>query len=324
MIMLTWQMTETEGLLGFADFRDMVAAVAKILRIPKDDVYERLIWEAMRTGWNTRRALEEFGATPFVYNDCMEQLYERTDAFVFELLVWHLRPLCQEWDKRVIQEITAQFKDRRDIEILVLGDGIGTHSLKLATIGYRVCYFELGGPAATLAQYRFRRCDQEHHIKVIQKPAEIPTKGFDVIVCLEVLEHVSDPPEIVANIWRYLKPEGIAIITEGFGAVEPQYPTHLEKNLKYNGKTAELFVHAGFRVLKIYPDEKPFVFQKTDKEDLFRFATLRRAQKHRRLGLIKPVGKIPARAIAAIVFGCRRLLELIQSVGNRIFLYLPF
>ncbi|HET9931340.1 MAG TPA: class I SAM-dependent methyltransferase, partial [Polyangiaceae bacterium] len=37
--------------------------------------------------------------------------------------------------------------------------------------------------------------------------------SFDTVVCMEVIEHVSDPRKLLAEIARVLKPEGRAILT---------------------------------------------------------------------------------------------------------------
>lgn len=293
------EMAEVEGLFDFANFGDIVNVLAQVLNLSKDEVCERLFWEAMKAGWNVRRGIEEFGVTPFVYDERMERFYQRSNSLVFELIVWHLRDLCQEWDRRVNQEIAAQFRNDKDIDILVLGDGIGTESLRLAAMGYRVCYFEFAGPSATLALHRFKKQGLKDKIKVIHDLNRIPLGSFDVVVCTEVLEHVPDPPAVVANMWNYLKPKGVAIITEAFRSVLPQYPTHLEANLKYDGKTTELFLHAGFRFLKIFPGGKPFVFQKTDRGDLSRFRELRRARRRPLQWFVRQIGK---RAIRYLPF----------------------
>ncbi len=45
--------------------------------------------------------------------------------------------------------------------------------------------------------------------------------SFDVIICSELLEHVSYPPQVLREAWRLLKPQGILLITVPF-----LYPIH--------------------------------------------------------------------------------------------------
>ena len=44
----------------------------------------------------------------------------------------------------------------------------------------------------------------------------IPHSSYDCIVCTEVLEHVFNPFRATEEIWRLLKPNGIALITTPF------------------------------------------------------------------------------------------------------------
>lgn len=46
--------------------------------------------------------------------------------------------------------------------------------------------------------------------------ALIPDGSFDVVVCTEVLEHVAQPFDAVAEIRRVLKPAGVALVTTPF------------------------------------------------------------------------------------------------------------
>lgn len=262
------------GLFDFSDYWDMVHAVSQVLDLPEQEVQRRLFYEAIETGWNVSKAARTFGVTPHVYNRRMEEFYKQSDAFVFELLVGHLNRYCQEIDQRVAQAIDSRFGERKALRILVLGDGIGTDSLRFAAMGYDVTYFEFEGYSSALAAYRFRREELNDRITMIHNLKDIPTQQFDVLICREVLEHVSDPPAVIDNIWGYLGDNGIAIITESFGRVEPEFPTHLTENKKYDGKTEFLFVKTGFRLLKSFPDRRPMVFQKTRKSDKSRFKSL--------------------------------------------------
>jgi SAM-dependent methyltransferase len=263
------------GLFDFERLEDLADTLSETLQLPIPIVYERLFHEALQTGWNVRRNALEFGVTPHVYNETMEAFYRETDAFVFELVVIHQHPACIEIDRRVVAAV-EEHADRlgRHPALLLLGDGIGSDSLRFAVAGYPVTYFEFQGRSASFATARFKRRDLWSQIRMLHELGDIPRGSYDCVVCREVLEHVNDPPRVIADIWDYLAPQGIAVITESFGRVEPQFPTHLVANLRYHGRTDRLFVEAGFRLLHAYPHGRPLVFQKTDKEDASRFRSL--------------------------------------------------
>jgi 2-polyprenyl-3-methyl-5-hydroxy-6-metoxy-1,4-benzoquinol methylase len=262
------------GLFDFRGYSDVVTALSHVLSIPSDEVHERLFQESMQGGWNSNRAVRQFHVTPHTYSGRMAALYQESDAFVFELVVVHLRPYSQEIDQRVARAVWAQFPGQKNLRILAFGDGIGTDALRFAATGHDVAYFDPGGYPSALARFRFRRMNLEHRIRVYNKYEEIPNETFDVLICREVLEHVPDPPALVRNLRRYLRNSGIAVITESFGAVEPCFPTHLAENRKYQGNTARMFVQVGFGLLCSFPDQRPMVFQKTDVSDRSRFRSI--------------------------------------------------
>ncbi|PWB44012.1 MAG: hypothetical protein C3F12_12300 [Candidatus Methylomirabilota bacterium] len=66
----------------------------------------------------------------------------------------------------------------------------------------------------------------------------VPDQSFDVIVCTEVLEHVSRPIEVIREISRILRPRGRAFITAPLGSGLHQLPYHF-----YGGFTPEWYRH---------------------------------------------------------------------------------
>lgn len=283
--------TTLVGLFDFSDYWDIVRMVSRVLELPEEEIHERLFKEAVDKGWNVSSAAREFGVIPHVYNGQMEEFYKKTDAFVFELLVGHLLAYAKEIDRRVIEAIEMHFSGKKDLQILALGDGIGSDSLRFAAMGYRVVYSEFEGWSSRLAISRFRRQRFGDRIEVLHRLESIPRSHFDVVICREVLEHVSDPPSVIEGIWEYLRKDGIAVITESFSRVDSAYPTHLAENRKYHGKTDLLFVKTGFRLLKCFPSRRPTVFQKTRKTDPSRFYSLRSSTRHIVGGAIRRVGR---------------------------------
>jgi SAM-dependent methyltransferase len=200
--------------------------------------------------------------TPHVFNEQMERFYQKTDAFIFELIRSHLTRYCGVIDQRVVEAITARFPANASCQVLMLGDGIGSDSVRFAQLGYTVTYFEFPGPSARFAKWRFDKLKLAEKITMLPTPEAIPAGKFDAVVCREVLEHVPQPREIIRNIARYLKPNGIAVITESFARVEAGFTTHLRENKQFEDKTEILFAEAGLRLEKLYPQDRPWVFRK--------------------------------------------------------------
>ena len=70
--------------------------------------------------------------------------------------------------------------------------------------------------------------------------------SFDAVYICFVLEHVPDPPFLMQTIHKALRDGGIALITESFESVGPEFPSHLPQNFQYAGKTHRLMESLGF------------------------------------------------------------------------------
>jgi len=178
--------------------------------------------------------------------DEITRFYQETDSYIYDLSADHSRVRRRPVEDAILERI-ARHGER--LTILVYGDGIGTDSLKISRQGHAVTYFDLPGKSSSFARYRFEQeVPKPSHtapVAVFRKD-EIPAGAFDVVVCVEVLEHVPDPPGVMREIARALKPGGIALITESFASIGPEFPSHLPENFKYAGKTHRMMEELGF------------------------------------------------------------------------------
>jgi SAM-dependent methyltransferase len=214
--------------------------LAEFLSVPDSQTSARLEAEFSNPGKLVAEAWLQAGPkTP----DEITKFYQETDSYVYDLAADHC---C--FRRTLVWEATVRRIERRGPgqDVLLYGDGIGTDSIALARRGHRVTYFDLPGRTSEFARFRFARESVEDRITVVTKPTEIPAERFDAVVCIEVLEHVPDPPSIMRNLYGALKNRGIALITESFESVGPDYPSHLPTNIRYAGKTHRLMESLGF------------------------------------------------------------------------------
>ena len=144
--------------------------------------------------------------------------------------------------------------ERPNLRILEIGCGNGNISYQLAHSDHYVLGIDIDEKSNEKFQYKnlqFKAIDIcEYIVKETDK--------YDVIVCSEVLEHLTNPLNIMCNINRLLKDDGIAIITvpNGIGPRELlmtrpiQYISQkdnffskifisIKKTLGYNGYTPQ-------------------------------------------------------------------------------------
>ena len=116
-----------------------------------------------------------------------------------------------------INPLRLGFVDRlaglRGKRVLDIGCGGGILSESMARAGARVTGIDLGERALKIAQMHLRESGLEveyRNIAVEQLAQEQPGQ-YNVITCMELLEHVPDPAAMVAACARLVRPGGIVV-----------------------------------------------------------------------------------------------------------------
>ncbi|MDQ6621686.1 MAG: bifunctional 2-polyprenyl-6-hydroxyphenol methylase/3-demethylubiquinol 3-O-methyltransferase UbiG [Pseudomonadota bacterium] len=119
-----------------------------------------------------------------------------------------MNPLRLTWVERVCGGL-------RDKDVLDVGCGGGILSEAMATRGARVLGIDLADRALGVA--RLHRLESgvqlDYRLVSVEALAEELPAHFDVITCMEMLEHVPRPESIVEACGRLLKPGGIAVFS---------------------------------------------------------------------------------------------------------------
>lgn len=121
-------------------------------------------------------------------------------------------PVRQEY---LINEISNQFnlnlnqeKPFNNLDILDVGCGGGLLCEPLSRLGANVTGIDAAATNIEVAKIHMRENDL--NIKYINtKPEEIKDQKFDVILCMEIIEHVEDVNFFIESCVNLLKPKGI-------------------------------------------------------------------------------------------------------------------
>lgn len=113
-----------------------------------------------------------------------------------------------------INPLRLDFIDRsaglRGKSVLDVGCGGGILAESMAQRGAQVTGIDLGEKALKVAQlHRLESgVDVDYRLVAVETLAEERPESYDVVTCMEMLEHVPDPSSIVAACARLVKPGG--------------------------------------------------------------------------------------------------------------------
>lgn len=243
-----------------ADREFVIGRIAEITGRPPAEVSDRLCREERHHGTNVYEAMQRGHVRPYVWTPEMAEFYASTDAFLYESLVWNQRVTkvqIREWMGALFHRQTS-----RPLRILTFGDGLGIDSLYLALQGHKVTYFEVSQRCIQFAESIFARLGAVVHR--IDRPEHIPPAAFDAAICLDVLEHVPHPPEVVALLAAALRPGGLLVAHAPFYLVHRSVGSHLNANRKYSGSVRKLYGPAGLSACDGQFFWNPIVLQKAD------------------------------------------------------------
>jgi 2-polyprenyl-3-methyl-5-hydroxy-6-metoxy-1,4-benzoquinol methylase len=203
--------------------------------------------------------MQEWEFEPFVWSEKLAKFYQQTKMAIVGNSVWNRRT-----EKLQMRQWIGHYLAKHSqgpLDILTVGDGAGFDSLYLAQCGHRVTYSE----ECTIDQIFAAKIFQNAGVKVhmIRSLQEMPELSFDAVLCLDVLEHVPDPPDFVASLLRYLRVGGHFIVHAPFFFLTPDNPTHLKANRKYSGNLSRLYKANGLKLIDGCFFWNPLVLEKT-------------------------------------------------------------
>jgi 2-polyprenyl-3-methyl-5-hydroxy-6-metoxy-1,4-benzoquinol methylase len=140
---------------------------------------------------------------------------------------------------RTSKEYTLEcVPDGQGLDLLDVGCGSGMNSLALVAKGYRIHGVDVS--EAAISQYRAHGF--EGSVADIEVGLDYPDGRFDIVFCSEVVEHLTAPELLLAEINRVLKPGGALVLSTpnsafwlyrvlgilGFTLSELQHPKHFQ------------------------------------------------------------------------------------------------
>ncbi len=105
----------------------------------------------------------------------------------------------------------ALWRDLRDRQVLECGCGAGRFTEVLLRRGARVTSIDLSNAVhANAANFPINHSHRVAQADIMQLP--FPPKSFDVVFCLGVIQHTSDPDETIQALYEHVRPGGWLVI----------------------------------------------------------------------------------------------------------------
>lgn len=224
---------------------DIAVEIADILSLDVDTTLQAVEDEATHPGSHVKSA---WLATNPSSDEQIEHFYSDTQAYIFDLMTESAREVRQQWRAAVVEALNQKWGDAKEARVLDYGAGVGSDTLYFAEKCRTAFYYDLPGSTSDFATKRFARCGAT--IPIIASTSKYDS-AFDAIVSFEVLEHLVDPLAHLDELVRLTKHGGMVFLTESFGLINENYPSHLPRHQHLDGKLDELMIERGCRPVSL-------------------------------------------------------------------------
>lgn len=151
----------------------------------------------------------------------VNKFYEETDVYMYGLI-----DFC---NTSRINKVIYPIKDSVGAKILDFGAGIGMIGLAVAE-NNDVDYYDVPSKTQEFAKHLVTKFKQKVNFITEEKMRDTT---YDIIICMDVLEHLENPMKTVKMLTGLLRPKGI-FLTSGLDfSMGPSAPMHLPENVQY-------------------------------------------------------------------------------------------
>jgi 2-polyprenyl-3-methyl-5-hydroxy-6-metoxy-1,4-benzoquinol methylase len=194
----------------------LAAEVADFYRISHDEALAR-----MKATWSSRSGIQ---AAAFNRTD-IQEYYRRQEYSILTGMYWHsLVP--DTWALASVAALHAAQRFASGSRLLEFGHGVGSTAILFAGHGFNLTLAEISEPVQKFAQWRLARRNIEAVFTL--DSATLAGDPFDVVVSMDVMEHLDDPLRTIEHLVALLAPGGVLIMNVAFG-LDPKQPEHLIK-----------------------------------------------------------------------------------------------
>ena len=167
------------------------------------------------------------------------------DKHLADLAAWHISS-----KDYIADTLRLQQRFSRDM-VLDFGGGIGTHALANAMSSKveHVFFVDINQCNRDFVEFRAKKLGLENKLTICKTIQETKMSKFDTLVCLDVLEHLSDPSSQIEIFHEIMDSSSIALFNWYFYKGDKnEYPFHIDDRdivekffIKLQSKFTEVF-----------------------------------------------------------------------------------
>lgn len=155
----------------------------------------------------------------------IESFYE-TKTHIYDLINWHtLRDDSGPLAHVVALQIARAHNVRSCLDF---GSGVGSGGLLFCRADIDTTLADISTTLLDFARWRFHLRGLPARF-VDLNTTSLPKAGFDMILAMDVFEHLVEPVEIAERLWRALKPGGL-LFARIHAEADPSHPQHIVEN----------------------------------------------------------------------------------------------
>jgi 2-polyprenyl-3-methyl-5-hydroxy-6-metoxy-1,4-benzoquinol methylase len=194
---------------------NIVEDLSDFLKIPKEEVVTKMREgiSLVKNDWIKENPETEEEVIRF-YKGCKD--------YIFDLAGWHEQLYKKEWDSNLIKIVKSINPVAKTV--LDYGCGIGSNGFLFNEAGFEVTLADLDSFSLDFAKFIIKKHDL--HVKVIETDKTEIKDKFDVVLCLDTLEHVKEPKKLLEKLASLLNNGGKLFLT--VAEPDPHHPMHFK------------------------------------------------------------------------------------------------
>jgi 2-polyprenyl-3-methyl-5-hydroxy-6-metoxy-1,4-benzoquinol methylase len=154
------------------------------------------------------------------------RFYERYDCYIWQLTLFNCSPLY-DCHLESLKFALTQVSSVNSKYALDYGCGIGTAALITAGHGYHVTLADIPGPTFEFAKLRLERRNISYDSMPVTGEGIRFTHLYDLIIAIDVLEHIPRPDYTLRRLTSSLRSGGIAQMSTAFLCQDGDHPDHI-------------------------------------------------------------------------------------------------